>query len=53
MNLENIKTIIQQCQFCRWWDVDNGCIEPQATDEKPIKGCGCYEKETVSKYKGG
>ena len=50
LEMEKVKVIIEQCQFCEYWHIDNGCVYAGALDYEPIKDCGAYEKQEISKY---
>ena len=50
MDVKDIEVVIRQCQFCEYWDINNGCVEPNASDENPIDDCGCFVGIGASKY---
>ena len=39
VSLEDVRVIFEQCQWCRFWELDLGCGHPDAMGDAPIDGC--------------
>ena len=50
MNLKDVKVIVKQCQFCRAWDIEKGCIYETAKNKFPVEDCGGFERVQISQY---
>ena len=51
MELEKVKIIIEQCQFCLYWHIEQGCVLPGTADNDPVKDCLRYNKQDESNYR--
>lgn len=38
-SLDDIHTVVRQCQHCTHWDANEGCTWVDALDNKPVTDC--------------